>query len=82
LREFVTAQWIHGFGIKLLALRHADVAGFFSSVDSNAWEFAVSFIDVFGMKEWTHWQRREWAFNRYRPKVAALASGPRQGVLL
>ena len=73
--------WRHGFGIKLLALRYPDVAQFFTSVDSNAWEFAIM-AQRHQLKHLTFHQRMRWAFKRYQPKVQALAAMPRQGALL
>jgi hypothetical protein len=77
LSEFVTAPWRHGFGIKLLALRRPEVRTFFTSVDSNAWEFAVM-VERHRLKHLPFRARLEWAFTRYAQMVHKLEFRPHQ----
>ena len=81
LAEFITAPWRHGFGVKLLALRKPRVRSFFTSVDSNAWEFEIM-ASRHQLRHLNTRQRLTWAFRRYQAMIARLKTAPHQGVLL
>ena len=67
---------VHGFGLKLTALRYPEVRALFDSVDTNAWEF------------WGRGEKRLGkpmtdliAWNTYSKKVVEVLAEPRQLVL-
>lgn len=55
--------WKHGFGVKLTALRHDVCRDFFTSIDTNAWEFhrrgrAWPGQKMPDVEAWLHYSRR------------------------
>lgn len=87
LREFLGGVggcgWRHGFGIKLTALRHPDVADFFTSVDSNAWEFwRIHRYRDLTAQGLSFNQQLRMAFWRYTKLVEGMSKKTPQGVLL
>lgn len=55
--------WKHGFGVKITALRDPVVRGFFTSVDTNAWEYWGRYqrhkhITVTDRDAWIHYSKR------------------------
>ena len=81
LAEFVDARWRHGFGVKILALRRPEPRAFFTSVDSNAWEFAI-LGNRRRLGSMTTRHKLNWAQERYGRMLDRLRTAPLQLTLV
>lgn len=56
LRDFLPPMPVHGFGVKLRALRYPQTWALFSSIDTNAWEYRARRQHLPDLEAWQGYQ--------------------------
>ena len=71
MKEFIPLGWIHGFGVKISALKRKESRGFFSSIDTTAWQYETM-IKRYQQRGMRWRDRLHWAYLLYGEKISAL----------